>query len=157
MSATAPPPLQSIDLVLHSDGHFTHEGVPIRHRKLRTAFERGVRYLPVEGKYVVQLGRFRGQLDVEEAGFFVRSVELATGAITLSDGSTERLDPASLRTSPLDPEALLCTVKRELTPPGLPARFTRDAQGELLAAVEEDECGGYRLSIAGELALLPPL
>ncbi len=55
----------------------THEGQAIAHRRLRAAFERGVRYLPAAGKYVVQLGHFRGQLDVEECGFFVRGVDLA--------------------------------------------------------------------------------
>jgi len=133
-----PPPLRSFALILHRDGRFTHEGEPIRNRKLRAAFERGVRYLPAEGKYVVQLGHFRGQLDVEEAGFFVRSVDLASGALALSDGTSERLDPVSLRASALDPDALLCTVKRGLVPFGLPARFTRAAQAELLLGVEED-------------------
>jgi hypothetical protein len=135
------PPLRSFGLVLHSDGRFTHEGEPIRNRKLRAAFERSVRYLPDERTYVVQLGRFRGVVDVEEAGFFVRSVDLARGAVRLSDGSEEPLDPASLRLSPLGDGALLCTVKRALAPSGLPARFERGAQAELLLGVEETSDG----------------
>lgn len=154
MSRPGPPPLRSLDLVLHRDGRFTHEGAPIRNRKLRAAFERGVRYLPEEGKYVVQLGRFRGQLEVEEAGFFVRAVDLAAGEVALSDGTRERLDPASLRASPLDPDALLCTVKRELVPGGVPARFTHGAQAELLLGVA-DEGGILVLRIAGTAEVLP--
>ena len=71
MTAPGPPPLRSLGLVLHRDGRFTHEGHPIANRRLLAAFERGVRFLPAEGKYVVQLGHFRGQLDVEEAGWSV--------------------------------------------------------------------------------------
>jgi hypothetical protein len=153
-AAPGPPPLRSLDLVLHRDGRFTHEGQPIQNRRLRAAFERGVRYLPREGKYVVTLGHFRGQLEVEEAGFFVRSVDLERGTLALSDGTTERLDVPSLRASALDPDALLCTVKRDVAPFGLPARFTRGAQAELLGAVEETT-GDLALRVAGALQPLP--
>jgi len=151
-----PPPLQSLGLVLHHDGHFTHEGQPIANRRLLAVFERGVRYLPGEGKYVVQVGHFRGQLDVEEAGFFVRSVDLASGSLALSDGGRDRLDPASLRASALDADALLCTVKRSVFAHGLAARFTRSAQAELLLGVEARE-GGLALRIAGAWHALPDL
>ena len=148
------PPLQSLALVLHHDGRFTHEGQWIANRRLLAAFERGVRYLPGEGKYVVQVGHFRGQLDVEEAGFFVRSVDLASGSLALSDGGCDRLDPASLRASALDGDALLCTVKRSLVAQGLAARFTRTAQAELLLGVEARE-GGFALRVAGAWHALP--
>jgi hypothetical protein len=154
LTQPAPPPLRSLGLVLHRDGRFTHEGEPIANRRLRAAFERGVRYLPGEGKYVVQLRHFRGQLDVEEAGFFVRSVDLVSGSLALSDGSRDRLDPASLRGSALDADALLCTVKRDLVAHGLPARFTRSAQAELLLGVEEREAG-FALRVAGAWNALP--
>lgn len=149
-----PPPLRPFGLVLHRDGRFTHEGHPIRNARLRAAFERSVRYLPEEGKYVVQLGHFRGEVEVEEAGFFVRSVDLARGTIALSDGSEEPLDPATLHASAHDPDVLLCRVKAQLVPGGLPARFDRDAQGELLQAVEEGE-GGLVLRLAGRAHPLP--
>jgi hypothetical protein len=149
-----PPPLRSLGLVLHHDGRFTHEGQPIANRRLLAIFERGVRYLPGEGKYVVQVGHFRGQLDVEEAGFFVRSVDLASGSLALSDGGCDRLDPASLRASALDADALLCTVKRSLVAHGLAARFTRAAQAELLLGVEEREAG-FALRVAGTWHALP--
>ena len=71
-----PPPLRPFGLVLHHDGRFSHEGEPIRHRKLREHFERSVEYLADEQKFIVRLGHFRGQIEVEEAGFFVRTVEL---------------------------------------------------------------------------------
>jgi hypothetical protein len=141
--------------VLHHDGRFTHEGVAITHAKLRAAFDRSVRYLPDEGAYVVQLGHFRGLLDVEEAAFFVRSFDARTGAVSLSDGSQEALQVASLRVSPID-GALLCSVKRDLAPGGLPARFLHAAQAELLAGVEEEPTGPA-LRIGGERVRLPRL
>jgi hypothetical protein len=150
-----PPPLRPFGLVLHRDGRWTHEGVPVTHPRLRAAFDRGVRFLPGEGVYVVQLGRFRGQIEVEEAGFFVRGVDPARGTLALSDGSEDALDPATLRASPAD-GALLCTVKLALVPGGLPARFTPTAHAELLAGVEETP-QGPALRVAGVLRPVPDL
>ena len=127
-----PPPLRPLGLRLDRDGRFTHEGVAITHARLRAAFDRSVRYLPDEGAYVVQLGRFRGLLEVEEAAFFVRSFDARTGTLSLSDGSKEALEVASLRVSPID-GALLCSVKRDLAPGraagALPARRAGGAAG----------------------------
>jgi hypothetical protein len=141
--------------VLHHDGRWTHQGVPVLNRKLRAAFDRGVRYLPEPGSYVVEVGRFRGAIQVEEAAFFVREFDAGTGALRLSDGSREGLDPASLRPSTRD-GALLCTVKRALVGGGLPARFTHAAQAELLLAVVEGE-EGMRLEMAGRSHPIPAL
>jgi hypothetical protein len=149
-----PPPLRPFGLVLHRDGRFTHEGLPIRNVRLRALFERSVRFLPAEGKYVVQVAHFRGEVEVEEAGFFVRTVDLARGTLALSDRSEEPLDPATLRPSARDSDALLCTVKRELVAGGLPARFDRGAQAELLLAIEET-ADGLALRVAGALHPLP--
>jgi hypothetical protein len=153
--SVGPPPLRPFGLRLHYDGRWTHEGHPITHSRLRAAFDRGVRFLPEERKYVVQLGRFRGEIEVEEAGFFVREIDRETGEIALSDGTREMLDLKSLHPSKRD-DALLCTVKRSLLPEGLPARFTHSAQCELLVGVEETPWG-LALRIAGDVRLLPNL
>ncbi len=150
-----PPPLRPFGLVLHHDGRWTHEGVPILNQKLRAAFDRGVRYLPAEGVYVVTLGRFRAQIELEEAGFFVREFDASKGEIALSDRSREPLEVASLRSSKRD-GALLCTVKRELRRDGLPARFFPAAQALLLGAVDLD-AEPPALRIAGRLVPLPEL
>ncbi len=148
-----PPPLVPFGLVLHHDGSWTHEGAPILNRRLRERFDRGVRYLPDEAKYVVQIGHFRGEIEVEEAGFFVRSFDPETGRVGLSDGSEEILDVDSLRVSEQD-GALLCQVKRDLVGDGLLARFHHAAHAELLNAVAGD---GGSLCIGGVSRPLPAL
>ena len=154
-TAPGPPPLRPFGLVLHHDGRWTHEGIAIANARLRAAFDCGVRFLPAEAVYVVQLGRYRGQIEVEEAGFFVRSFDPATGLVALSDRSEEALVPESLHVSARD-GALLCRVKRELVAAGLLARFTHAAQAQLLGAVEEGS-DGPRLRIAGRAVPLPAL
>ncbi len=144
-----PPPLAPFGLVLHHDGSFTHEGEPILNRKLREHFDRSVEYLPDERKYIVRLGHFRGQVEIEEAAFFVRSVFLETGEIALSDRTREPLDVSSLTESPID-GAFLCRVKCDLVPGGVIARFMHGPQAELLQSVV-DEDGSFFVRIADEL------
>lgn len=150
-----PPPLRPFGLVLHHDGRWSHEGEPIRHRGIREHFDRNVKYLPGERKFVVTLRQFRGEILVEEAAFFVRSVDLASGEVMLSDGTCETLDVASLHLSPRD-GALLCRVKRDLAQDGLLARFIHSAQAELFAAVEPAGAG-WALAIRGRREPVPDL
>jgi len=139
LTAPGPPPLRPFGLRLHHDGRWSHEGQPIRNRRLREHFDRSVAYLPDERKYVVTLRHFRGEVEVEEAAFFVRSLDLPRGTIHLSDGSSEILDPTSLRPSPID-GALLCSVKCNLEPRGgVRARFRHSVHSELLLALEPDD------------------
>ena len=155
MSASGgPPPLRPFGLVLHRDGRWSHEGQPVTHRRLREAFDRSVRFLPDEEKYVVQLGAFRGQIELEEAAFFVHDVDAVDGTLALSDGSREPFDPATLHPSHLD-DGWLCTVKRRLVEGGLPARFTQAAWAELMRGLEET-ASGLALRVAGVLHALPP-
>jgi hypothetical protein len=148
-----PPPLAAFGLVLHHDGSWTHEGQPFRNRRLREKFDRSVRYLPDEGEYVVQIGRFRGLVEVEEAGFFVRELDPEGGTVSLSDGSTEPLEVDSLRLSERD-GALLCRVKRALVAEGLPARFSHSAQADFMNAVSDS---GDEVELGGGRIPLPPL
>ncbi len=172
MPQGAPPPLRPFGLVLHHDGRWSHEGVPVSNRRLREAFDRSVRFVSEPGGvaaaqrgeaerrsiepehvFVVQLGRFRGQIEVEEAAFFVRDFDAAAGSIRLSDGSRESLDATTLRLSPRD-GAGLCRVKRALAPEGLLARFTHAAWAELARAIEGPE-QGPRLRLAARSVPLP--
>ncbi len=133
-SRSAPPPLEPLGLILHHDGSWSHEGQPIRNRKLREVFDRGVAYAQEEGVFVVCLQHFRGQIEVEEAPFFVRMLDIATGEIELSDRTRELLEVSSLELSRRD-GALLCRVKRNLLPEGVWARFSHAAQSEFMNAV----------------------
>ena len=153
MKPAGPPPLRPFGLVLHFDGNWTHEGEPVRNRKLRELFDRSVRYLPDERKFIVQVKQFRGEIEVEEAPFFVLEVDFANGSVRLSDRSWAEFWPETLSPSPID-GALLCRVKHDRVPGGLPARFRHAAQAELLLAVEEGE-GGYGVRLSGRMRKLP--
>ena len=146
-----PPPLEPFGLVLHHDGTWTHEGQPVLNRKLRERFDRSVRYLAEVGKYVVQIGRFRGEIEVEEAGFFVRLFDPETGEILLSDFTTETLEVGTLGLSARD-GALLCRVKHDLAAEGLRARFMHAAHAEFMNAVDES---GTSVVVAGASRRLP--
>lgn len=146
-----PPPLEPFGLVLHHDGSWTHEGERVVNRKLRERFDRAVRYLPAEDKYVVQIAHFRGEIEVEEAGFFVRLFDPGTGEIRLSDRSVETLDVSTIRPSERD-GALLCRVKQHLASGGLDARFLHAAHAEFMNAVD---AGGASVRMAGEAHPLP--
>jgi hypothetical protein len=150
-----PPPLRPFGLRLHHDGRWSHEGQPIRNRRLREHFDRSVRYLATDRKFVVTLRHFRGEIEVEEAAFFVRSFDAGSGRIALSDGSEETLDPSTLALSPID-GALLCRAKRALAAEGLLARFAHGAHAELMQAVEEQD-GALLLRIGGVPHPLPEL
>lgn len=104
---------------------FWHEGVKVTHPKLYAAFLRGVRYLEEEGVFVVQLGHFRGQIDVEDNAWWVVTYDGDTGAIDLTDGSQEPLQAATLRAD--SEQVLCCSVKGRF-----PARFTHAGQAMLL-------------------------
>ena len=150
-----PPPLEPFGLVLHHDGRWSHEGQPILNRRLREHFDRSVQYLPEPACYVVTLRHFRGEIEVQEAGFFVRAVDLDRARVALSDGSEDVLEASSLRASPID-GALLCTVKRDLARNGLAARFLHAAHAELLNAAEERE-GIVAVRLAGAWIELPAI
>ena len=148
-----PPPLRPFGLVLHYDGSWSHEGHPILNRRIRRAFDRGVRYLADEEKFVVQLGRFRGEIEVEESAFFVSEIDVGQGRLRLSDGSCEVLDVSSLSLSERD-GALLCRIKVGLRAGGIPARFRHAAQAELLARVEPMG-DAYGIRVLGQWSRLP--
>jgi hypothetical protein len=120
----------------------------VRNVRLQRAFRRGVRFLAAEGVWVVQIGRFRGAIEVEDTGLFVDMYESESGALLLSDGSREPLQVETLEAAA--DAALSCSVR------GLRARFTHAAQAELLAHVEEPGDGAPCLRIGARCVALPP-
>jgi hypothetical protein len=121
----------------------------VTHPGLHRGFLRGVRFLDDEGGFVVQVGHFRARIDVEDVPWWVVAYDEDNGEIQLTDGSRERLDPASLS---LDPdEVLRCQVKVRFA-----ARFTRSGQAHLLNALDTDT-NPPRLRAAGHLYPTPGL
>jgi hypothetical protein len=133
--------------VLRRDGSFWHEGVRVTHPRLHEAFLAGVRWAEAEGTFIVQLGVFRGWLEVEDTAFFATAYDAQSGELELSDRSHERLAAETLA---IDPDQVLrCTVKGRFA-----ARFTRAAQAHLLDAVERD--GDVLVVRAGDARLPAP-
>ena len=149
------PRLIPFGLVLHHDGKWSHEGQPILNRRLREKFDRSVVYLANQGKFVVQVGRFKGEIEVEEAAFFVRMVDLPKGELKISDGTMERLDASTLHWSRID-GALLCKIGRPGSTEGVLARFDHSPHAELLLSIEVKD-GHHALCMHGDRILLTEL
>ena len=101
----------------------------VTHPKLHRVFLRGVRFLEEEGVFVVQVGRYRGRIDVEDSPFRVVAYDETVGTVQLTDGTVEPIAPESLS---IDPDGVLrCQVKGRF-----PARFTHAGQAHLLDHLE---------------------
>jgi hypothetical protein len=131
----------SIDL----DGRFLHLGEPITHARTLEVLWRSLER-NAQGRYQVRIGREVGNVAIEDAPYGVRGITWEDGAepiAHLSDGSRERLDPATLT---VDDEGVLhCRVKAGEHR----ARLSRSAQVTLGLALAEDPLspGGYRLQV----------
>jgi len=115
--------------VLRAAGHFEHDGQRITHPGLHAAFLRGVRFVDDPGVFVVQVGHFRGQIEVEDTPWWVVLYDSDTGEIELTDRTRE-----PLRSETLVPDAdgaLRCGVKERFA-----ARFTHAGQALLLDAAD---------------------
>ncbi len=107
----------------------------------------------LDGRYFIQLGFQRYQLEVDDTAYFVTSIELvhdASGALervdlSISDGKTESLRPSSMMQGPNN-EFYCRVIRREL---GVPCRFPPAHYHTLGLAMEIDEQGPY-LELGGE-------
>jgi hypothetical protein len=98
---------------------------------------------------VVQVGRFRGQIEVEDTPFWVTAYDGETGTVQLTDGTEEPLEPESLS---MDEDGVLrCRVKGRF-----PARFTHAGQAHLLDHLEP-EGEGWVLRASGRRVPVPGL
>ena len=113
--------------------------------RLREHFDRSVRYLPAERKFVVTLRHFRGEIEVEEAAFFVRELRRWRAArIALSDRSEEPLDPATL--------GALADRRRAALPREARARAGRPARALQRTPRTRSCCRPWRRAPAGSCA-----
>lgn len=138
------------------EGRFVHDGGEVTHDGLRRALFRWLdRLPPPDGRYVLRLDERRfAYLDaVEDTPLVARAARIdAAGAVhlALSDGSEERLDPATLT---VDEAGVLRAWVRGGR---LEARLANSAAAALADALVSAADGRPRLQLAGRSYALPP-
>ncbi len=134
----APPEGRSRESTIRLDreGHFTHDGAPVEHPKLRDAMHTWIKRHPDDGRYILDNGYDWSYFTVDEAPFFVTHLASRHGFpwMALSDGTEEELK-GPLTESPEG--ALFAEVKRDLPGGPFDAKFSRHAQTELAPLLEE--------------------
>jgi hypothetical protein len=127
-----------------------HDGEPIEHPNIIEAFNRGLSVTP-EGKVKLEFGGDWCFVEVEDAVFAVVALDVSEGdrlSVRLSDRTAELLALPTLRP---DAEGVLhCLVKGGAAR----ARFSRDAQHQLGALLEEHE-GKLLLRVGAQLVPVP--
>ncbi|WP_225410043.1 DUF1285 domain-containing protein [Stigmatella hybrida] len=114
-----------------------HDDKPVEHPKIIELFNTSL-VLDDEGRYQLRIGKDWCYVQVEEAAYEVRTVDVTEDervSVRLSDRTAEALEPATLT---LGTDGVFrCRVKgaRAL------ARFSRDAQYQLGELLEEGEDG----------------
>ena len=136
-------------LRLDRDLRWWHDDEPIEHPKIVAAFNQGLQ--PDEqGRFLLRFGNDWCVVQVEDAAYWVHSLEVEgdEAQLSLGDGSRESLVPSTLT---LDPAGVLsCQVKAGRAK----ARFSRHAQfqlGERLVASEH----GVLLRLGARVVPLP--
>jgi hypothetical protein len=139
-----PPCMIQVD----AEGRMSHHGAPLIHPGILELIYESVHL--EDGLYVLRMGKQVCQLEVEDTFFVVARAELAGEAVTLtlSDGSRETMDPASLWIGA--GEVLYCLVKQGR----FPARLLRPAYYQVAELVAEGP-EGFALELGGRRHPLP--
>jgi uncharacterized protein len=128
-----------------------HDDEPIVHPRIIELFNSSL-VLDDTGRYQLQIGADWCYVQVEDAAYEVRTVDVSPEervSVRLSDRSAEALDPSTLG---VDPEGVVtCRVKGGRAR----ARFSRDAQYQLGELLEQDVQGRLVLR-AGQRPLALP-
>jgi hypothetical protein len=146
MSESAAPPFvfsRESKIRIDAEGRFWHEGALVEHPGLSRALASWIAVDAATGRYVLRNTMDWCFITVDDVPLVVRSVTIPErGPVLawLSDGTTEPLDPATLRLG--EGDALYCDVKNG----GLPARFGRAAAFALLDRARP-EGQGYVLEL----------
>lgn len=128
-----------------------HDDEPIEHPRIIELFNTSL-VLDAEGRYQLQIGKDWCYVQVEDAAYEVRTVDVTPEqrvSVRLSDRTAEALEPDTLSVGP--DGVLVCKVKGGRAR----ARFSRDAQYQLGELLEQDESGHLFLR-AGERRLAVP-
>jgi hypothetical protein len=132
-------------LFLCADGAWLYDGDPVSHVRLCALLHRSIARDPAGG-WMVTTGRDVLPFDCEDTPLRVLSVSLQQEGAWLSFSNERR--------ELLNPQTLVLELEagwRCMSSGGLPARFTRTAQLQLMDAAEEVP-GGYALRLGGRLA-----
>ncbi len=129
---------------LSTEGVWTHEGVEITHQRTVKLFFKNI-YQEKDGLFYLSGERLPVPVEVEDVGFFVTDISSNKNGfkITLSDGSTEILDIASLDVGKHN--KLYCKIKEGKAW----ARFYRKVYYELMKSLDKRE--GYYGLVIGDL------
>jgi hypothetical protein len=127
------------------DGRWYVDGEPVVHERLALLFSRYLRR-KASGGYEIWIDeRYHGDVEVEDTPYVVTGVGLASSpgavgfAVQLNDGTSEPLDPDSLRVGAGN--VFYCAVKGGSER----ARFLRPAYYQLAQFIEEAGDGQFRL------------
>ncbi len=121
-------------LKLSKYGEWWHNGVQFQNQRLAELFHRSIVWDEEEQKYFVRIGPQRASFTCEDTAYFVVALDVTKSPwqILLADGSTEVLDPSSLRCGKED--QIYCQVKHTYR-----ARFKRAAYQVLLQHVRDED------------------
>ena len=151
MADDAPPfPFsRETDIRIDAEGRFWHEGTPVTHERLARALASWIDVDPESGRYILKNALQWCFIRVDDAPIVVRSAAASEGAfeLSLSDGTTETLDPGTLV---LRGDIPYCRVRGGK----LPARFSPQAAFVLLERVVERD-GAPFLQLGGRELPLP--
>jgi hypothetical protein len=129
-----------------------HDDEPVEHPRIVEVFNTSL-VVAEDGRYQLRVGADWCWVQVEDAAFEVRCVDVGAGgsvSVRLSDRTAEAL---ALDTVALEPDGVVtCRVKGGRAK----ARFSRDAQYQLGALLEEGP-GGQPVLVAGEARWPLPL
>lgn len=138
----APPPL-----LLAKTGALFQEGEEITHERTRLLLLSSLTRA-TSGIYFVKIGQEELDVVVEDTPLFARAYDRATGMLSLSDGTKEKLKPESLRVGA--DQSFRCQVER-----GWPARLLSPAHYEIAKDIREGSMPGeYVLHFLGQDHLL---
>ena len=149
-----PPPGRSREstIVLDRQGRFWHDGELVTHTGMARAFASWIDVHPDDGRFILQNGYDWSYFEVEDVPYFVTSIAVRDGGVTLSlsDGSEELLAPESVSVG--DSDAVYLRVKNGR----FEARLTPAAQTALAPILHAGEDGEPELWVAGRRHRIGP-